>query len=131
VKIRHEIRIPGPVQYSSEALHIEYELEIPKGMSESEFVTRAVRDFKANLSSSTQPAHAAASPNPPKPDLSQILSPEQVELVDQKQVGEIFVVKPKNWLRDGLWDAIHDRIQGAGGKWISAGKESHWQIPVK
>jgi hypothetical protein len=53
------------------------------------------------------------------------------ELIKIKEEKEGFRVERARYLETDLWQIINNNIQKLGGKWISAGKESHWNIPKK
>jgi hypothetical protein len=44
---------------------------------------------------------------------------------------EGFKLDRAKYLETDLWQQINDKIQQFGGKWVSAGRESHWFIPRK
>jgi hypothetical protein len=44
---------------------------------------------------------------------------------------EGFKVNRAKYLETELWQQINDKIQEFGGKWISAGKDSHWIVQKK
>jgi hypothetical protein len=57
------------------------------------------------------------------PNLNDVLT------ITESQQG--FKVDRTKFLEIGIWQEINDRIQQLGGKWVSAGKESHWIVPKK
>ena len=47
--------------------------------------------------------------------------------VDVLVSGGKLVVTPKKFLGD-VWGEYNDFLRGAGFKWVSAGKLSHWEV---
>jgi hypothetical protein len=45
------------------------------------------------------------------------------------EIQDGFKLDRAKYLENDLWYRINDEIQQFGGKWISAGKESHWIMP--
>lgn len=45
-------------------------------------------------------------------------------------VDHTCLLKPKAYLGDA-WKDLNDKVKSCGGHWVSAGKESHWKIPLE
>ena len=41
-----------------------------------------------------------------------------------------YIIQSKTWLDKDTWNAVNKIIKAHGGKWISGGKESHWEVPT-
>ena len=41
-----------------------------------------------------------------------------------------YIIQAKTWLPTDEWNAVNKIIRAHGGKWISGGKESHWEVPT-
>jgi hypothetical protein len=57
--------------------------------------------------------------------------PKLNELLTITESPKGFKVNRAKYLETNLWQQINDKIQEYGGKWISAGKDSHWIVPKK
>jgi hypothetical protein len=65
-------------------------------------------------------------------DLEYLLQEYIPELGDELTITESeegFRVDRAKYLETTLWQQINDRILQLGGKWVSAGRESHWIVP--
>jgi len=77
----------------------------------------------------TPTAEVSESQGPPELSLiASILSADQMQLIETWKVKDVVFVKAKSWLGDDAWRSLHDRLYAAGFRWISAGKDSHWEI---
>ena len=54
---------------------------------------------------------------------------ELEELLDFEEKEDYIRVKPRKYLGSDNFAKIASTIRGAGGEYISAGKESHFRIP--
>lgn len=53
------------------------------------------------------------------------------ELVTVEAVGNVAKVALKEYQRDReIWRRINENLKALGGKWNSAGKDSHWSVPL-
>lgn len=76
------------------------------------------------------------------------MSESKKVLYDLKDVKEVFgsdiedfcsvefvdgacIMKPLRFLGSDVWRDINQNVQNCGGRWIKAGKESHWTIPLE
>lgn len=103
--------------------------------------SRAISDMVAGGAVSAEEMEAEISstePEEPKynvsnmPELEYLLYeylPELEEVLVITELDQGFKVDRAKYLETPLWREINERIQELGGKWISAGKESHWIIP--
>lgn len=55
---------------------------------------------------------------------------EWQERLDFSRDGEYFIVKPKQFLGSRQFGELAAIIKDMGGEYVSAGKESHFKIPV-
>ena len=60
------------------------------------------------------------------------LFPKDLEnMLSFEQTGQYMVIKPRQWLGSENFAKISSIIRGAGGEFISAGKESHFRLTKK
>jgi hypothetical protein len=131
-------KLPGKTDYSSEEFLVGSIVDRPNAETFLDDVHRVKADLEVLISEfkAAHPARPVVTP-PPSPapsndsSLEGILGKELYELVESRAMGDVLVVKPKTWLGDDLWRSLHDKIYGAGGKWVSAGKDSHWELSLR
>ncbi len=92
------------------------------------------------VSQLAQPTPAPATPAPEKPEAEKSLDiddvkmmfPEDLEgLLNFEDKGEYIKITPRQYLGAENFAKIAQIARGAGGDYISAGKESHFRIPKK
>lgn len=92
------------------------------------------------VSQLAQPTPAPATPAPEKPEAEKPLDiddvkmmfPEDLEgLLNFEDKGEYIKITPRQYLGAENFAKIAQIARGAGGDYISAGKESHFRIPKK
>ena len=64
----------------------------------------------------------------PAGDIEEALR-EYAEKLDVTDAEGKLIFQSKGWLDKDTWNAINKIIKAHGGKWISGGKESHWEVP--
>lgn len=74
------------------------------------------------------------SPSPPGKKLGlsevkQVFSPEIAGMLLFEEVGSYIIVKPKRFLGSDNFAKIASIVHELGGEYISAGKNSHFEIP--
>jgi ParB family chromosome partitioning protein len=52
------------------------------------------------------------------------------DFVEVYRKGDLAIIKPKQFLGDTTFSDIHDKIKKMGGTYVSAGKNSHWEMPL-
>ncbi len=62
-------------------------------------------------------------------DVRMMFTKELEELLDFEEKEDYIRVKPRKYLGSDNFAKIASTIRGAGGEYISAGKESHFRIP--
>ncbi len=93
------------------------------------------------VSKLTQPAQLPApTPMPEAPETERALGvddvkmmfPEDLEgLLNFEERDEYIMIKPRQFLGSENFAKIAQIVRGAGGDYISAGKESHFRVPKK
>jgi hypothetical protein len=109
--------------------------EILRDNIEMEFSAMQRKDRKAPTPASdqaTKPQPTTKAPEQTKGlDAIRMKFSEDVETrLTFEQKGNYVIVKPKQFLGSELFAAISGIIRGSGGEYISAGKDSHWRVPV-
>jgi hypothetical protein len=110
--------------------------------------SRAISDMVAGGAVSAEEMEAEISPyqsEKGKPDM--MITPPKISSVDELEymlyeyipdiedllaitkLEEDFKIERAKYLESALWQEINNRIQELGGRWVSAGKDSHWIIP--
>lgn len=89
------------------------------------------------------PPAAAPAPKPQAPpvdtgpkrytiDDARMLFPEELESrISFEGKGDYIIIKPKQFLGSENFAKIASQIRGAGGEYISAGKDSHFRLPLR
>jgi hypothetical protein len=83
------------------------------------------------------PAPSKTPPTTPTPayrrrsiDDIKMMFPEELEgLLTFNEKGDYIIIKPRQYLGSENFAKIASIIRGAGGEYISAGKDSHFRIP--
>jgi len=83
------------------------------------------------------PAPAVATPTAPTPavqmrsiaDVRTLFPKELEDMLFFEEEGEYIVIKPRRFLGSENFAKIASIVRGAGGEYISAGRESHFKIP--
>ena len=62
-------------------------------------------------------------------DVKMLFSKDLEDMLAFEEKGEFIVVKPRQYLGSDNFGKIASIIRGVGGEYISAGKQSHFQVP--
>jgi hypothetical protein len=122
--------------------------ELLRRLDESLIILRDVLNDLQEISKSLRSSEAASPlPSMPAPQPSPVPSPtgavrqkgiDDVKMMFPKDLeglltftekGEYIIIKPRQYLGSENFAKIASVIRGAGGEYISAGKESHFRIP--
>jgi hypothetical protein len=57
-------------------------------------------------------------------------SPEQRKVLSFTVKGDVVVVKPIQFLKEG-WEDINEVVRSLGGKWVKGDIISYWEIPLQ
>ena len=116
---------------------VKIEFSVKAALDEEEEV-EAARTYILGLLdgwlSSSLPSPTSAAQERPKEILESIkgaFPPELRELLSFEQGDGCFVIKPRQFLGSEKFAKIAQIVRGAGGDYISAGKDSHFKIPLK
>ena len=79
-----------------------------------------------------KPASETQSPTKPepKPKIAEDFPPSIREVLTFTQQGRAWIIKSKEYLKPNDFREILDTAQALGGKYVSAGKDSHFEIPL-
>jgi hypothetical protein len=81
---------------------------------------------------------AAPQPAPPLPppakakavkDVQALFPDDLMQMLEFEETEEYVKIKPRQYLGSGNFAKIASIIRGAGGEYISAGKQSHFRVP--
>ncbi|MCW4005101.1 MAG: hypothetical protein NWF04_00670 [Candidatus Bathyarchaeota archaeon] len=64
-------------------------------------------------------------------DVRMMFSEEVDSLLDFEDKGDYVMIKPKQFLGSGNFGKIASTVRGAGGEYISAGRDSHFRVYKK
>ena len=121
--------------------------ELLRRLDESLIILRDVLNDLQEISKSLRSSEAAPpAPSMPAPQPSpmpppagavrrgiddvKMMFPKDLEgLLTYTEKGEYIIIKPRQYLGSENFAKIASVIRGAGGEYISAGKESHFRIP--
>ncbi len=125
--------------------HIEHDVY---AIAHTRAKSRAISDMVAGGAVSAEEMEAEISPHDSEKGKSDIkITPPKITSVDEleymlyeyipaiedvltiTELEKEFKIDRAKYLETTLWQKINERIQELGGKWVSAGKESHWIIP--
>ena len=61
-------------------------------------------------------------------EIKQVFDNDQLEVLEFSQVANIIAIRRKQYLERDMWLAINTKVDELGGRWISAGEDSRWEI---
>jgi len=104
----------------------------------AEDLKELVTTLKSSVRPVPQPSVQPPAPSPPVHERIQkiedvrMMFPKELEdMLAFEEEAEYIVVKPRQYLGAENFAKIASIVRGAGGEYISAGKESHFRIPKK
>ncbi len=102
-------------------------------------VSEDLVDISKNLKSvvAATPAPASTAPAPSSlvtrirsvADVRTIFPRELGDMLDFEEEDEYIIIKPRGFLGSENFAEIASRVRGAGGEYISAGRDSHFRVP--
>ena len=104
-------------------------------------ISRDLSEVSKSLKTVTVPSapEVPAAPATPTPtdaavtrgveDVKMLFSKDLEDMLTFEEKGEFIVVKPRQYLGSDNFSKIASIIRGAGGEYISAGKQSHFRVP--
>ena len=104
-------------------------------------ISRDLSEVSKSLKTVTVPSapEVPAAPATPTPtgaavtrgveDVKMLFSKDLEDMLTFEEKGEFIVVKPRQYLGSDNFGKIASIIRGAGGEYISAGKQSHFRVP--
>lgn len=104
-------------------------------------ISRDLSEVSKSLKTVTVPSapEVPAAPATPTPtdaavtrgveDVKMLFSKDLEDMLSFEEKGEFIVVKPRQYLGSDNFSKIASIIRGAGGEYISAGKQSHFRVP--
>ncbi len=61
-------------------------------------------------------------------EVKRVFDDEQLALLEFSQEDQIIVIRRKQYLERETWLAVNAKVDEVGGRWISAGEDSRWEI---
>jgi hypothetical protein len=58
-----------------------------------------------------------------------VFEDDQLEVLEFSQEENVIVIRRKQYLERDTWLAINAKVDEVGGRWMSAGEDSRWEIP--
>jgi hypothetical protein len=109
-------------------------------LGDLEEVSKSLHSSEGTSASSMTPPILASSKMPPTPSVPtyrkrsvddvKVMFPQELEaLLIFTDKGDYVIIKPQRYLGSENFAKIASIIRGAGGEYISAGKDSHFRIP--
>jgi hypothetical protein len=85
---------------------------------------------------STQTPKPASTPQPQpastaKPHISEAFNPALAKLLTFTQEGNYWIIRGKEFLQPEPFRETLDTVQTLGGEYVSAGKNSHFKVPLE
>jgi len=107
-----------------------------------ETIAKDLRELVNTLKSTIPQPLTQPQPQPPTPapapetirrieDVRMMFPSELGDLLSFEEEENYIIVKPRQYLGGENFAKIASIVRGAGGEYISAGKESHFRIPKK
>ena len=132
----------GGLSVSEKKLSAEELLErIDELLNVLKMISRDLSEVSKSLKTVTVPSapEVPAAPATPTPtgatvtrgveDVKMLFSKGLEDMLSFEEKGEFIVVKPRQYLGSDNFSKIASIIRGAGGEYISAGKQSHFRVP--
>lgn len=63
-------------------------------------------------------------------EIMRVFDDDQLKVLEFTQEGNVIVIRRKQYLERETWLAINAKIDEIGGRWISAGEDSRWEISI-
>jgi hypothetical protein len=101
-------------------------------------ISQDLTDISRTLKAAGAPSPVTATPKPTPTVTEQAVSTKEVRALFPKELedmlffedkGEYIEIKPRRFLGSENFAKIASIIRGAGGEYISAGRESHFKVP--
>jgi len=99
-------------------------------------ISQDLTDISKSLKAAAVPSPAAPTPTPTPTERARLvkdiraLFPKELEdMLFFEEEGEYIIIKPRRFLGSENFAKIASIVRGAGGEYISAGKESHFRVP--
>ncbi len=120
------------VEFAREAALVQLQLQLESLMSIAKNCRDTVHQLRGMMPPAASPAAKpspgwrglltdrvlAVMPTAARPKLTAVLMPN----------GSVAVTMP--WSPKADWDEVNEAVEAVGGKWVSAGKASRWEVPV-
>src|SRR4030067_1950766 len=110
------------------------EKTVPQRVNELEARVKSLVDWQQRC---IQADIAAPTPQPkpqekqPEPLILEAFPEELANMLTATIDGNRWVLKPKQFLGDESFRRVLDTVQSLGGRYVSAGKQSHFEVPRK
>ena len=63
-------------------------------------------------------------------EIMRVFNDDQLDVLEFSQEEHVIVIQRKQYLERETWLAINAKVDEVGGRWISAGENSRWEIPT-
>ena len=63
-------------------------------------------------------------------DVKWVFDNDQLAVLEFEQEENVIVIRRKQYLERETWLAINAKVDELGGRWVSAGEGSRWEIPI-
>jgi hypothetical protein len=63
-------------------------------------------------------------------EVRRVFDDDQLTVLEFSQEENIITIRRKQYLERDTWLAINAKVDEVGGRWISAGEDSRWEIPA-
>jgi hypothetical protein len=80
------------------------------------------------LLKSPQPTESESRPEIPLAEVKRVFDDCQLEVLEFSQEDQVIVIRRKQYLERDTWLAINAKVDELGGRWMSAGEDSRWEI---
>ena len=63
-------------------------------------------------------------------EVMRVFDDDQLAVLEFSQEDQVIAIRRKQYLARDTWLAINSKVDEIGGRWISAGEDSRWEIPA-
>jgi hypothetical protein len=61
-------------------------------------------------------------------EVRRVFDDDQLAVLEFSQDGQVIAIRRKQYLERDTWLAINAKVDELGGRWVSAGEDSRWEI---
>jgi hypothetical protein len=63
-------------------------------------------------------------------DVRRVFDDDQLNVLEFSQEENVIAIRRKQYLERDVWLAINAKVDELGGRWVSAGEDSRWEISI-